>query len=125
MSEMLKDIAEKSDEHEYYLAMPEGLSDIGKAAYKKIVRVLELSNIIDIDYKIFYSPQEWKDRGELYGLESHLIIVHDGGNICRFFNLDYAMMDGYIKYEFMRTELEDSEIYTEQCTNWYSAVYEI
>jgi len=108
------------------LDMPEGLSDVGKAAYEKIMRVLHLSNkTYTGGCKAFYSPQEWKERGEKYGLKSHLIIVYDGGELTSFFNADHAMMDGFRKYEFMRTELKDSKTYSEECTGWYSAVYEI
>ena len=70
----------------------------------------------------FYTPQEWKQRGEQYGHNSLLIIIHDGGDYAPLLNLDYQ---NYQMYETMRKELETQGYYTEQCTNWYSALYPI
>ena len=37
----------------------------------------------------FYSTQEWKKRGEEYGQKSELIILHDGGDLAKYFSYDY------------------------------------
>lgn len=106
--------------------MPEGLSDLGMKAYNEVMRTLNAFNkTYTGGCKAFYSPQEWKDRGEKYGLKSHLIVVYDGGDLSRFFNSGCAMMDGFRSYEFMISELKYSKLYFEECTNWYSAIYEI
>ena len=72
--------------------------------------------------KVFYTPQEWKTRGESYGTESILVLVHDGGDlypVCDYNCGNYKTMDEF------RVFLErEFGVYTEQCTSWYSAVYE-
>jgi len=100
------------------LAMPEGLSPKGKLAWKIIVSLLEKA---DLAYtggcRAFYSPAEWKYRGEDYGTESLLVIVYDGGDVG-----EAARMDGAI-YEQVRFVLEARGMYIEECTHWYAAVY--
>lgn len=70
----------------------------------------------------FYSVEEWEDRGEQYGTSSELIVVHDGGDHARYFNMDY--MD-YKSVEEMNEALFEIGYYAEQCTSWYSAIYKV
>lgn len=70
--------------------------------------------------RAFYSPSEWKQRGERYGQESFLIVCHDGGDLAPYFSLDYKKYGCYNKMEH---ELEKIGFYQEQCTSWYSAIY--
>jgi hypothetical protein len=70
--------------------------------------------------KAFYTPKEWKARGEDYGTESKLVIVHDGGDLAPYFNSDYMR---YEMGEEMQKALLAKGYYFEQCTCWYSAVY--
>lgn len=72
--------------------------------------------------KAFYSPKEWKIRGEKYGTESLLVVVHDGGDFASLCNLDYAAVSAYEK---MQSSLHEVGLYMQQCTSWYSAVYAI
>ena len=39
--------------------------------------------------KTFYTPREWRDRGEVDGREAILIVVHDGGDVSPLFNWSY------------------------------------
>lgn len=69
----------------------------------------------------FYSPEEWKERDELYGTDSLLVITHDGGDHAAAFNPAYedsALMQA------LTSRLADSNMFVEQCTSWYSAVYD-
>ena len=71
--------------------------------------------------KAFYTAKEWKDRGENYGTSAVLIIVHDGGDLTPFFNLDYG---SYKAQESMMAALDTLGLYSEMCTGWYTAIYE-
>lgn len=68
----------------------------------------------------FASPEEWAARGEKYGLDSLLILVHDGGDLAPRCNWDYC------NYKLQEEFLEGLKLrgfYYDQCTSWYSAVY--
>ena len=102
--------------------IPTALSEQGKSAAQAIVALMtaELTNPSGGGGKAFYTPEEWKDRGEDYGHGSVLIVVHDGGDQAPYFNMDYEQ---YAKHDRMTTHLEQIGLYAEQCTCWYSAVY--
>ena len=70
----------------------------------------------------FYSPQQWRDRGEQYGTESLLVITHDGGDHACAFNLDYG---GYAVHEALQNRLRELGMFVEAATSWYSSVYSI
>ena len=97
---------------------PENLSKLGKLAYKTITKCMKE---LDLTYtggcKTFYSPKEWKEKGEEYGINSELIVVYDGGDVSEFF--DGAFYDKMVKY------LKNVGLYFERCTCWYSAIYKI
>jgi hypothetical protein len=69
-----------------------------------------------------YTPKEWRERGELYGLKSKLVIVHDGGDFAPYLNLDYGC---YKLFDKMVEFFSKHGYYIEACTCWYSAVYPI
>ena len=69
---------------------------------------------------IFYTPEEWNERGEEYGLESKLIVTHDGGEVAPFFNLDY---EAYKLYDEMVEAFDATPYWSEGCTCWYSCFY--
>ncbi len=107
------------------LTMPEGLSEQGQRAWRRIMALA-----LDTDFKdtggckAFYSPQEWRERGEEYGTESELIVVYDGGDLKYLFSMDAVYDFGnYAMLEKMADELEAIGMYYEECTGWYSAVY--
>ena len=70
--------------------------------------------------RAFYSPREWAARCEQYGLNSVLVICHDGGSVGQFFSYD---QEDYDAIEAMSEELRQHGLYAEQCTTWYSALY--
>lgn len=101
--------------------IPDGLSDDGRRAATVIHDFLQEE---DATYHggggTFYTPQQWADRDELYGLGSLLIVTHDGGNHAPYFNVDYGQ---YAAQERLGTRLEVAGFWCEQATSWYSAVY--
>ena len=72
--------------------------------------------------KAYYTPDEWRERGESYGTESVLILVHDGSDLASYCNIDYGCVS---RIEKLRIALEKNGYYVENCTGWYSAVYRI
>jgi len=70
--------------------------------------------------RAFWTPAEWKERGENYGNNATLILVHDGGALAAFCNYDYCE---YAKIEKLDKALGKIGYYVEACTSWYSGVY--
>ena len=103
------------------LARPEGLCERGNLAYDTIVKFLKENKLDNTGgCKTFYSPKEWAKREE-YGSGSLLIVVHDGGDHANAFSWDYEQ---YKTIEALGKKLHEAgEMYSEQCTCWYSAIY--
>ncbi|BBY54013.1 hypothetical protein [Mycolicibacillus koreensis] len=102
--------------------IPDDLSPQGRKAAEIIRGFLADSGMADHGGGgRFYSPQQWRDRGESYGTGSELIITHDGGDHAGAFNMDY----GHETVERLGDLLAADGLYVEGCTNWYSAVYPI
>jgi len=72
--------------------------------------------------KAFYSPEEWRARGEQYAQESVLVVVYDGGAHRPFFTLDECQYD---LCEEMQAALKPLGLYFEESTCWYGGVYRI
>jgi hypothetical protein len=72
--------------------------------------------------RAFYSPSEWKARGETYGRDSALVLVHDGGDLAAFCNWSHGT---YKALELFSEFVKSEGYYIEQCTGWYSAVYKL
>jgi len=106
---------------EHNLDRPEGLTPLGDKAYDAVMAALQEKGATNSGgCKVFYSPEEWQERGESYGAESELIVCHDGGAHAMFFNMDYG---NYNEVEDMAHSLHNKGVYVEQCTCWYSAIY--
>lgn len=124
------------------LAKPEGLTAEGERAYSAIMGRLKakyqgvLKEFSTGGCRSFYSPAEWKARGEEYGLGSVLVVVYDGGDLRRHFNMDAAyemscmleeagitVKEPYASLEKMQEALNAEGFYFEECTGWYGAVY--
>ncbi len=101
--------------------LPNGLSTSGRRAAEAIHEFLATK---DLEYHggggRFYSPAQWRDRGERYGLSSLLIVTHDGGDHAGAFNLDYEQ---YALNNELTQWLRDNGFWMEQCTSWYTAIY--
>lgn len=103
--------------------IPRGLSPKGRAAAEKILATVRETlgpNATGGGCRAFYTPKEWRARGELYGTDALLVVVHDGGDLAPFFNLDYG---AYKLFDKMWNALEPVGVWAEACTSWYTAVY--
>lgn len=101
--------------------IPVGLDSRGKAAAETILQFLTDKGLLDHGGGgKFYSPEEWADRGEEYGLSSLLIITHDGGDHAAAFNPDY---EAYALMEALRAQLQTINMFPEQCTSWYTSIH--
>lgn len=70
--------------------------------------------------RAFYSPQEWQERGEMYGTNSALVLCHDGGELSYRCNYGKGQPDEIKRFDdFIRS----LGYYVESCTGWYSALY--
>lgn len=70
----------------------------------------------------FYTPEEWAARGEEWGLNSQLVLVHEGSWFSYLLNLEeqaYALYDAFA--EKLNQILPDYHF--ELCTSWCSALY--
>jgi hypothetical protein len=70
----------------------------------------------------FYSPVEWKAKGEEYGLNSRLIVVYDGGDLRHFFSYQ---SEATSLVQRMSEALNEAGYWAEPCTVWYSAIYKL
>lgn len=122
-----------STKNEDVFAMPENLDAAGQRAHSAIVAQLQKVGHTETGgCKTFYSPEEWRERGEEYGTSSKLIVVYDGGEVALSFSMDAAYNElarpgtknCYRFYEAMSKALEEAGFYVEECTGWYAAVYE-
>ncbi len=102
--------------------MPENLSEKGKKAWQIIHDYITATKL---DYtggcRTFYSPGEWRARGEEYGTNSELIVVYDGGDVRECFDSEFK----YDHEEAIREKLDQVGLYAERCTGWYSAIYSV
>lgn len=103
------------------LEKPEGLSELGGKAYDSIIEFLKANELTDTGgCKVFYSPKQWREKGERYGIGSELIICYDGGDHARAFAYAY---EAYSTMEALSNHLQPLGVFCEQCTGWYSAIY--
>tara|TARA_R100000458_G_C8094866_1_gene124010 strand:- start:38 stop:403 length:366 start_codon:yes stop_codon:yes gene_type:complete len=108
------------------LAAPEGkLSKAAKKAIEIIQTFMLRNEFTTGGCTTFYSPSEWKERGEQYGHDSQLIVVYDGGDLHSVMNPHYSSFPSvYYKYEAeLMRELEEEGLILEQCYSWHGAIY--
>lgn len=109
------------------IEIPAGLDAKGRKAAQAIIKLLKKHGADDLGSNRFYTPQQWRDRGEEYGRNSVLVITYDGGDHRRFFNMDACYRTGrasdYDSWEEMQEVLREAGFYFEECTCWYAAVY--
>ena len=105
------------------IQIPEGLCDCGRAAAKTIINLLRQEDSIWTGgCRTFYTPAEWRARGESYGGDSLLVVVYDGGEVGPYFSMDQSYPH-YQQHTRMAETLEGAGYYSEECCTWYSAVY--
>jgi len=92
---------------------------------KKIIAIIKeflAENDLQADEDIFYSKDQWAERGESYGLRSELVVTHDGGDMAYVMNLDYEMYELNNRFN---EHLRKNGYWYESCTGWYSAIYKL
>ena len=103
------------------LDAPFGLTQDGEQAREVVMKFLTARGLTNAGgCRTFYSPKAWKERGEEYGLNSELVVVHDGGDVAAVCNLDY---ENYGLHDALQADLNAAGFYMEGCTCWYSAIY--
>lgn len=65
---------------------------------------------------LFYSPMEWKGRGEAHGANGELIFVHEE---------DYQYERDPLISEELNARLRPLGLYSEFGTHWYSILYRV
>lgn len=100
--------------------IPKGLSKRGLKTAKVIKSFAKEWKLDTGGCKTFYSPKEWKKRGEQFGENSELIVVYDGGDLAQFFNYDY---ENYGTIRRMEKVLSETNVYSEGLYCWCSGIY--
>jgi hypothetical protein len=102
--------------------IPNGLTDFALQAAEIIIDTThkKLGKEPYAASRVFYTPEEWKRKNELYGLTSQLIVVYDGSELAPFFDLADDKED---LLAGMEQALRSVGAYSEPCTAWYSAIY--
>lgn len=119
---------------------PEGLNEDGSIAYRTIMQTLprvtphpecarrpDLADacgctIVDCysgGCTVFREPANWEASGERYGGDSVLIVVYDGGEVGSHFKFG----DDDRAATAMWESLGAHNLYFEECTHWYGAIY--
>lgn len=106
------------------LEIPAGLSARGAEAARLIRRYL-LTN--ELTYtggcQAFYTPREWRERGEPYSQGAVLIVVHEGSEVAYLF--DYDKVNGnYSAMEQMAEILGRAGFLAESMNGWSTAIYD-
>ena len=76
---------------------------------------------------LYFDPKEWEERGELYGLESELIMAYDGNIMFYIMNPGYSAnpTNAYKMHDRFINKLHTIGFWVEPCTHWYSAFYPV
>lgn len=109
---------------EHTFNMPENLSNSGQMAWAAIITLLMTDDpsMSSGGCQVFRSPEEHKSRyKEAYGLSSELIVVYDGGDHRPYFNY----CDSYETIQRVKNVLDPLDMFFEECTGWYGAIYRL
>lgn len=107
--------------------IPANLSEEGQRAAEIIRAFCHKHKMTDTGgQKVFHDPKEWNNSE--YGQDSHLVVLHEGGDHAQLVSMDYAYERGphgmcYEQYEELSRQLAAAGIYMEACYKWHSAVY--
>jgi hypothetical protein len=100
--------------------IPEGLCRAGLKAAEALRDYCIKHKLTYAGSRVFYTPDQWKQRGEKYGTDSLLVCVYDGAECRRALALsgeDYRHVDAFAAI------LNDIDVFAEECTGWYAAIY--
>ena len=105
-------------------AVPTGLSRKARKLALALAKLAKERNW-NAGQKVFWSPKQWRDKGEPYGENSSLIILHEGGDHAPFFSMDYSYEAGsYDQYEEQLKFLSGYGFWSEGIYRWSTAIYE-
>ena len=105
-------------------AIPTGLSRKANKLAKAIAKLAKQRDW-NAGQKVFWSPKQWEEKGESYGTDSDLVVLHEGGDHASFFSLDHSYNGGsYDDYEDQLKFLSKHGFYCESLYSWSSAIYE-
>jgi hypothetical protein len=88
---------------------------------KSIIQDFCKANDLDLESGGGFIPKSRTDDYE-YGKGSEGLILHDGGDLARYINLDYMDYDAFDKFH---KYLQSHGLYHEPCTCWYTSIYKI
>ncbi|MAI05006.1 MAG: hypothetical protein CMA07_04785 [Euryarchaeota archaeon] len=104
--------------------VPTGLTRKGRLIAYAIRKVAMDNQWSSGGQKVFWSPAEWRDKGERW-VSPILNMLHEGGDHAPSFSLDYASWGaGYEPYEKMVKVLQKHDVYYEQYFTWAGGVYD-
>lgn len=114
---------EMSDQNDWEI--PTGLSAAGrKAAFAIRNFAKEKSLFYTGGVRVFYTPEEWRSRGEAYGTSSELVVVYESADIRYAASLKGADEHGSYKLnDALCHRLQQIDVYLEEGTTWFGSIY--
>lgn len=105
-------------------AVPTGLSRNARKLALAIVKLAKERNWY-AGQKVFWSPKEWKEKGERYGEGAAFIVIHEGGDHAPYFSMDHAYETGsYKQYEEQLKLLSEHDFWSEGIYRWSTSINE-
>ncbi len=105
------------------LKMPRGLELGGKKAYQVVRQFLTRRHLTHTGgCKAFYKPAEWQKKENCtLGVEGAvLVVVYDGGDLAKIFNLAYGNDELLIA---AAEDLQKAGFWIEMITHWWALIY--
>ena len=100
--------------------IPKTLCRAGRKAAEALREFCLKHDLTHTGGRVFYSPEEWRARGEAHATSSLLVIVYDGAACRRALSFDGG---DYRTLEAFRLILDSLDVFSEECTCWYSGIY--
>jgi hypothetical protein len=74
---------------------------------------------------VYHDPEEWRNRGEIYGLDSELVMVYEGNAMFYIMNPGYSSHPSttYKLHDRFIDKVHEAGFWVEPCTGWYAAFY--
>lgn len=102
------------------VVQPTGLSEDAARAWHAIVNILHQEGALPTE-KIIFTAEEWQQReGERLGAE--LVVLHENGDHCPYFNLNFH---GHLMHAKMDLALREAGFRMESQSNGHSAIYKV
>ena len=104
--------------------IPTGLTRQARAAAKVIRDFAAEQGLTAAGGRVFYTPAEWRQRGEDYCRDAELVIVYDGADISAAISMDRAMdYRSYAALDQLAERLAARGLHLEEGTVWYAGLY--